>query len=81
MTYRLQERFSRNGHHMLIQPFVGMGGGLEDLFLWCQTCDPEGNGMEGGKIDLYHSGVTEGTIREAQLQLRKLALKHSSKRL
>lgn len=32
----------RNGHTMEINRFCGQGGEVEDVWLWCHTCDPEG---------------------------------------
>lgn len=34
-----------NGHTMIIQFWQGQGGELEDLALWCTSCDPEGNDL------------------------------------
>ncbi len=31
-----------NGHVMEVQFWMGMGEGLENIVLWCHTCDPIG---------------------------------------
>lgn len=69
----LREQFTRNGHRMEIQPWYGQGDGIETMFLWCYTCDPAGDGIEGGTVDMR----TVAHVREAQLRLRKLAFQHS----
>lgn len=76
MSHR--ETFSRNGHEMEINVFYGQGGVLEDLYFWCHTCDPPG--AEIPAINVMRG--TEGAkhLREAQLELRKLAFQHSKEK-
>ena len=71
------ERFVRNGHEMEIQCFYEQGGGIEELFLWCHTCDPEGDGIDGGRVNVPEVM----TIREGELALRKLAFRHSKEQV
>lgn len=74
---KLPEYLGAPGHLMEIQGWYGMGGGIEELFLWCHTCDPGGHGIPGGKIDL-HAAYSEGSnYRESMLKLRKVAFKHT----
>lgn len=34
-----------NNHHMEINAFSDQGGGLEEIYFWCHTCDPEGKNL------------------------------------
>lgn len=31
-----------NGHYFTVHAVAEMGGGLEEIIMWCHTCDPEG---------------------------------------
>jgi hypothetical protein len=52
------------------------GGGSEELYLWCHTCDPFGEKM----VDRYDLYVLGASTQEGLLQLRKSAWQHAKER-
>ena len=38
-----------NGHRLELQQWSGQGGELENLVIWCHTCDPEGENVMKAK--------------------------------
>lgn len=65
------------GHKMEIVTFYGQDGEMEDLFLWCHSCDPKGKGIENGTVDLS-DGID---LTAARKEVERIAEIHSWKTL
>jgi hypothetical protein len=42
-----------NGHDLEVIEVYGMGEGVEELTLWCHTCDPEGKATQNYDMERY----------------------------
>lgn len=56
-----------NGHDMELQLWADQGGGVEEIVVWCHTCDPTG-------VNLIKKEYTD---REDLLVITNEALEHS----
>ena len=58
-----------NGHIMDLYPIYGMGEGLEEIVVWCKTCDPEG-AQYIFQRDARDIGDVRETIKDAVVQAK-----------
>jgi len=60
------------GHRITITANSEMGGGIEEVFAWCHTCDPEGSEL----VEVAEVG-RGFTFNEALISVTTAALWHS----
>lgn len=58
-----------NGHVLDILPIYGQGEGLEEVVVWCKTCDPEG-ALYIFQRDAENISDLRETIRDAVVQAK-----------
>lgn len=60
-----------NGHDMEIQVYREMGGGIEEVALWCHSCDPTG-------ASTWNYPCRDQGLRKALVLARSQAEEHAS---